>query len=183
MERILAKLNHSKASEPDQIRNWLLKEYSDLVAFPVAEILNASVNEQRLPAMRKGADVTPLPKKKQVQILEKDLRPISLATAVSKVAEGFIVDDYVQPLVLKELDHRPYGVIPNSTTTLALISMLQHWSLGTDGNGSTVGTLLFDYRRAFDFIDHSIVITKLYTPRSLSTWFQTSYLIDLRESN
>ena len=105
MERILAKLNHSKASEPDQIRNWLLKEYSDLVAFPVTEILNASVNEQRLPAMRKAADVTPLPKKKQVQILEKDLRPISLATAVSKVAEGFIVDDYVQPLVLKELDH------------------------------------------------------------------------------
>ena len=125
-ERILAKLNHSKASEPDQIRNWLLKEYSDLVAFPVTEILNAPVNEQRLPAMRKAADVTPLPKKKQVQILEKDLRPISLATAVSKVAEGFIVDDYVQPLVLKELDHSPYVVIPNSTTTLALISMLQH---------------------------------------------------------
>lgn len=99
------------------------------------------------------------------------------------MAEGFIVDDYVKPLVLKELDQSAYGVIPNSTTTLALISMLQHWSLGTDGNGSTVRTLLFDYRWAFDFIDHSIVITKLYTPCSSSTGFQTSYLIDLRESN
>ena len=80
-----------------------------------------------------------------MRILEKDLRPILLATAVSKVAEGFIVDDYVKPLVLKELDHSPYGVILKSTTTLALISMLRHWSLGTDGNGSTVRTLLFDY--------------------------------------
>jgi len=52
------------------------------------------------------------------------------------------VDDYVKPLVLKELDHSPYGVIPNSTTTLALISMLQHWSLGTDGTGSTVRTIV-----------------------------------------
>lgn len=51
VERILAKLNPSKVSGPDQIRNWLLKEYSDLVAFPVTEILNASVNEPRLPAM------------------------------------------------------------------------------------------------------------------------------------
>ena len=93
------------------------------------------------------------------------------------------MDDYVQPLVLKELDHSPYVVIPNSTTTLALISMLQHWSLGTDGNGLTFRTMLCDYRRAFDFLDHSNVITKLYTPCSLSTGFQTSCLIDLRESN
>ena len=27
-----------------------------------------------------------------------------------------------------------------------LISMLHSWSLGTDGNGPTVGTLLLDYR-------------------------------------
>ena len=33
--------------------------------------------------MRKTADVTPLPKKKPVQLLEKDLRPISLPPAVS----------------------------------------------------------------------------------------------------
>ena len=28
--------------------------------------------------------------------------------------------------------------------------MLHSWSLGTDGNGATVGTLLLDYRKAFD---------------------------------
>ena len=34
---------------------------------------------------------------------------------------------------MKELDHSPYGVIPNSTSTLALISMLQ--SSGVFPNG------------------------------------------------
>ena len=36
--------------------------------------------------------VSPLPKKKPVTILEKDLRPISLIPCISKVAEEFIVD-------------------------------------------------------------------------------------------
>ena len=71
------------------------------MAFPVMEILNASFNKQRLPSMWKTADVTPLPKKKPVHFLEKDLHPISLTPAV-KVAEGFIVDDYVKPAVLKD---------------------------------------------------------------------------------
>ena len=40
--KVLAKPSPSKASGPDQIPNWLLKKYSDFVAFPVMEILNAS---------------------------------------------------------------------------------------------------------------------------------------------
>ena len=42
VERILVKLNPSKVFGPDQIRNWLLKEFSDSVAFLYTEILNAS---------------------------------------------------------------------------------------------------------------------------------------------
>jgi len=38
----------------------------------------------------------------------------------------------------------------NFSTTMALINMLHSWSLGTDGNGGSVRTLLLDYRKAFD---------------------------------
>ena len=67
-----------------------------------------------------------------------------------------------------------YGAIPNSPTTMALISMLHSWSVGTDGNGATVRTLLFDYRKAFDLIDHSILVRKLCNqcklPASIINW-------------
>ena len=56
---------------------------------------------------------------------------------------------------------------------MALISMMHAWALGTDGNGATVRTVLFDYRKAFDFIDHRIVIDKLeglVMPRSVLNW-------------
>ena len=76
------------------------------------------------------------------------------------VAEEFVVDGYVRPAVMSVLNDNQHGAIPNSSTTVALISMLHSWSLGTDGNGATVRTLL-DYRIAFDLIDHSILVRKL----------------------
>ena len=51
--------------------------------------------------------------------------------------------------------------------------MMHAWALGTDGNGATVRTVLFDYRKAFDFIDHRIVIDKLeglLMPCSVLNW-------------
>ena len=51
--------------------------------------------------------------------------------------------------------------------------MLHRWSLETDGNRATVRTLLFDYRKAFDLIDHSILVNKLRNlavPRSIVNW-------------
>jgi hypothetical protein len=39
-----------------------------------------------------------------VTILEKDLRPISLTPCISKVAEEFIVEDYVKPAIIDIID-------------------------------------------------------------------------------
>ena len=107
------------------------------------------------------ADVTPLPKKKPLVDIQKELRQISLTPCISKVAEEFFVDGFVKPAVINILDDDQYGAIPNSSTTMVLISMLHSRSLGTDGNGATVRTILLDYRKAFDSIDHSILVRKL----------------------
>ena len=166
--------NPMKACGPDRTPSWLLKEYCDLMAYPITEILNASYAEQRLPTIWKMADVTPLPKKKPVVDIQKELRPISLTPCISKVAEEFVVDDFVKPAVMSILDDNQYGAIPNSSTTMALISMLHSWSVGADGNGATVRTLLLDYRKAFDLIDHSILVRKLRNqcklPASIINW-------------
>lgn len=74
--RLLSKLNPSKASGPDEVPNWHLKEFANFIAFPVRKIINASLREQCFPHIRKLADVTPLTKRKPVEDLKKDLRPI-----------------------------------------------------------------------------------------------------------
>ena len=59
-------------------------------------------------------------------------------------------------------------------STAMLITMLHSWSLGRDGNGATVGTLLLDYRKAIDLIDQGILVRKLRNqcklPDSIINW-------------
>ena len=103
----------------------------------------------------------------------KDLRPFSLTPCLSKVAEEFIVADYIKPAVLKDLDTNQYGAVPKSSTPLALLDMLHDWWKGTDGNSATIRPVLCDYRKAFDLIDHGILIRKLCmldVPNSIVNW-------------
>ena len=56
----LTNLNPRKAAGPDDIGNWLLREYAEILVQPITSILNASFREQRLAAPWKLADVVPL---------------------------------------------------------------------------------------------------------------------------
>ena len=123
--------------------------------------------------MWKIADVIPLPKVKQVTDPKKELRPISLTSAFSKISEDFIVSDYIKPALESLVDSNQFGTISGSSTVLALISMIHKWLEATDGNGASVRVLLFDYRKAFDLIDHKSLVNKLKQvniPNSVINW-------------
>ena len=150
----LVRLNPRKASGPDGVPNWLLKDYAEFLANPVCVILNSSFAEQSLALLWKYANVTPLPKTKPVTVITKHIRPISLTPSLSKLAEDFIVRYYIGPAVLEIIDPNQYGAIPKSSTTHALISMIHTWASATDGTGAAVRMVLLNYRKAFDLIDH-----------------------------
>ena len=103
----------------------------------------------------------PVPQQRPVQDIKKHLRPISLTPILSKIAEEYVVDTYVKPAVLSKIDPQQFGTVPKSNTTHALISMFHSWTKSTDGNGSTMRVVLFDFRKAFDLIDHHVLARKL----------------------
>ena len=72
---VLQKRNPRKASGPDGVSNWILKEFAEILAQPVCSILNISFAEQRLPPSWKMADVVPLIKVKPVTDVSKHLSP------------------------------------------------------------------------------------------------------------
>ena len=89
--RKLREVSTSCACGPDDIPNWVLKEYADILAVPIADILNVSFSEVSVPRVWKLADVPPLPKAPIVSDFNKDLRPISLTSTMSKIAESFLI--------------------------------------------------------------------------------------------
>ena len=143
----------NKASGPDGIPSWVLKENLDS--------LNSSFLEHRLPTWWKKADIKPLPKTSPVSNTNKHLRPISLTSILSKVGEEFVVDSYVKPAILAKTDRNQCGSLPKYRTVHALISMLHNWYKDTDSNGSTVHMMLFDFKKTFVLINHAILMAKL----------------------
>lgn len=157
----LTKLNSKKAHGPDGIPTWVLKENADLFESIVADILNSTFRELHVPPSWKEADIVAIPKTQPIHDINNHLRPISLTPILSKLAEDFVVERHLKPAIMARIDNKQFGTISHSSTTHALISMLHSWNKSTDGNGSTNRIMLFDYRKAFDMIDHQILANKL----------------------
>ena len=143
------KFNPRKASGPDEFPNWLLKEFAEVLAQPDCTILNSSLREQKFPSTWKLANIAPLIKTKPVTNVSKHLQPISLTSALPKVAEDFIVVTYISRAILSIIEPDSFEAIPNSSTTYALISMIHNWAEATDATGDTVRIMLLDYSKVF----------------------------------
>ena len=143
-EQKLSKLSVHKAMGPDNIPNWILKDFSYILASPIAATYNSSVRQSYVPPSWKQAEILPIPKVPQVTSLAKHLRPIALTPVLSKVLESFVVSWMREAT---EHSDTQYGGIKDSSTTLALITMLHHVLDKLKSNG--VPQICVDWQKAF----------------------------------
>ena len=160
VEQRLSQLNPRKGAGPDGIPTWLLREYAFLLAPPICAIFNSSIRESVLPAVWHSAVVIPIPKCNPPKAREEDLRPMSLTPVLAKELE-FFVCDWILRLAGQLLDECHFGAVKNSLAVHTLADMVHEWSSATDSSDTMVRALLLDYRRAFDLIDHCILMGKL----------------------
>lgn len=171
VERKLSKIDPHKSSGPDDIPNWFLKEFSVWLAEPVSAIFNASVREGTVPQSWKTANVVPLPKVNPPKEISTDLRPISLTSTLSKILESF-VGSWIMNTIIEKLDKRQYGCMKGRSTTHELVDIIHHWQQALD-NQQSIRALFIDYAKAFDNVDHTIVVNKLHNlgvPNILLRW-------------
>ena len=105
--------------------------------------------------------------------VNKHLRPISLTPVIYKIAEDFVVEKLVAPKMLSIINPVQFGVVPRSSATLALISMLHKWIVATDGTEGAVRVMLLDFQKAFDLIDHHLLVNKIHQlnmPLQVTNW-------------
>ena len=113
--------------------------------------------------------------------IESDLRPISLTPTVSKVLES-IVGSWILDIVGSQLDDHQFGSLKRRSTTHALVDMLHHWYKSLD-EGQSVRVLFVDYAKAFDHVDHNVVLQKLksYGVPSFIVRWMTSFLCERQQ--
>jgi len=168
----LENISLQKATGPDDIPNWVLKTSASLLAGPITSIFNASITQSRVPTLWKSADFLPLPKISNPKSVDSDLRPISLTPVLSKLLEGFGFR-WLLNHIKSSIDHLQFGNIKNCSTTHALIHLIHHWLAELDNPGSIIRCCMIDFSKAFDRIDHNILLHKLQllnTPPILLNW-------------
>ena len=90
-EQKLSRLCVHKAMGPDNIPNWILKDFSYIFAAPIAAIYNSFVRQSYVPPSWKQAEILPIPKVSQVTSLAKHIGPPPALTPVlSKVLESCV---------------------------------------------------------------------------------------------
>ena len=154
----LMKTKITKAPGPDGVPNWILHDLAGLISKPVCAIFNSSIREGFLPSLWKSANVVPIPKVHPPRSIESDLRPISLTPVLAKQLESFI-GEWLLEEIGDKLDLEQFGATKGLSTTDALIDITHHWHVAIHDRDD-VRVLLLDYSKAFDLVDHNILIEK-----------------------
>ena len=130
----------------------------------------------------KSATICPLAKVNPPTILQKHIRPISLTPVLAKILESFTCQ-WVMDAITEDIDPHQYGSIKGSSTVHALVELVHHWQQALDTPGQLLRVLLVDFSKAFDRVDHTILLHKLSSsgaPDFIIRWF-TSFLYERQQ--
>ena len=155
----LSRINIRKSNGPDNVPNWLLRDMAFVLAEPICHLFNSSVKQQVMPSSWKRADVVVIPKKSHAKSIESDLRPISLTPTLSKILESYYVK-WILEKTHDQFDTYQFGGLKGKSTTHELVHYL-HICHKAAENNQCVRSLFIDYSKAFDHIDHTIVLRKM----------------------
>jgi hypothetical protein len=130
------------------------------ISKPLTHIFNLSFSSGIIPDNLKVALVTPIFKGNEENRFE-NYRPISVLTCFSKLLEKLMVKRLINFIDKnKILSKHQYGFRRNRSTELAVLDFVDKITKAIEEGKFTVGIFL-DLSKAFDTINHKILIRKL----------------------
>lgn len=172
-------LNPKKSPGPDGIPASFLKANFVFFAHLLTDVFNEIVETGVYPAVLKVARVTPVHKsgdKKEAN----NYRPISCLSILDKVIEKLIVSRLVDFITQHKLLYaHQYGFRQGLSTLSASCNLVDDIYDSLDKR-ELVGALFIDLKKAFDTIDHRLLLEKLetYGIRGVAKAVIESYLSD-----
>jgi len=177
VRRLLRQSKQHKAPGCDAVPTKIYVLLSEVIAKPLARIIEWSINSRTFPTEWKSGVVIPIPKKKSFHSVS-NIRPLTLYPLPSKLCEK-IVKQRLDKVIGSSISVTQHGFRQGASTTTAVVKIMDSaLHIRDESDNFGVAVVSFDFSRAFDCLEHDLMVKKLAAqmfPRGFLLWLQ-SYL-------
>ena len=168
VKKLLKELNPNKASGPDGISSRFLKETGNELAPGLTLIMQASINQSTTPNDWRNALIAPVFKSgKPDKAKAENYRPISLTSISCKILEHIIHSTIISHLDKnKILTDTQHGFRKHRSCESQLLLTIHDLAKSLN-EGGQIDSVLLDFSKAFDKVDHRKLCLKLDHYREL----------------
>lgn len=155
---ILSSFDCNKISSPDDIPMIFYVRLKDTLSLPLSIIFNKSLSEGVFPDVWKLSFVSPIYKSGRKSDVS-NYRPISIICASAKILEKLVFQSVFE-FVKSSISTAQHGFFVGrsvQTNLVEHVTFLCHNVM----NGGQVDTIYTDFSKAFDMVDHRLLIIKL----------------------
>lgn len=161
IEEILSSFKNKFSAGEDGIPDRLLKVCAGALALPLENIINESFSTGVFPECLKTARVVPVHKRGERDI--KNFRPISVINGLSKVFEIAVYRRLMSfSIQTQAISPNQYGFMKGKSTTQAIAALLDRVFRAWEDKSYALSVFM-DLAKAFDSIEHGILLGKLDT--------------------
>ena len=183
IEKAIMEIDPYSACGEDDIPAFVLRQCKSCLSFPLYLIWSESLQHGHIPYIYKSQTITPV-HKKDSRALPENYRPVSLTAHVIKVFERIIRNKLVEHLETNNLLYKhQHGFRKGRSCLTQLLAHIDNIMRNLlEGNDTDV--VYLDYSKAFDKVDHEILLSKLKSygiKGQLYTWIK-SFLINRVQS-
>ena len=174
VSKMISELQNGKSSD---IPISVIKKSSSIISPILATHFNHLMEVGKFPDELKLGKITPVYKKDNEELLE-NYRPISTLPIFGKIFEKIIYDRLYNYFTSQGiLYEKQFGFRKNHSTSHALNGSIDYIKTAIENKNHVLG-IFIDLSKAFDTIDHSILLTKLskYGIRGQALSLISSYL-------
>ena len=174
LSTVIRRLSASAAVGVDDLPISAVKSCLPVIAPHILHLINTSISTLTFPDAWKVAIVTPIHKSGD-PLIPGNFRPISILPALSKILEKVVCSQLSSYLITNHiLSPSQYAYRPSHSTEDAVLDIVE-WAARSVDVGEVMSLTSIDLSKAFDSIDHQLLLNKLGWYGISSPWF-SSYL-------
>ena len=159
IKKLLSCLDVFKAPGMDEISPRFLRDGAEVLAKPICDIINLSIKLSTFTDKYKIAKLTPLFKKGS-KTDPKNYRPFSLLPLISTLIEQTIHIQTQEYLEITGLIYKFWSSFMKIFSTDSCLVHLTDYIIKDMDKGQHTGMILTDLQKAFDTLDHDILLKK-----------------------